>query len=392
MDDRVRAIEMDVKDHERRIRFLEKWAAAVGGGMSVAVIIWEVLKGAVVKTNALTIAVLLSIAMSSTAIAQDKANCKLDYDVRGAMSTRALDNTKPGCAYWVFTYSGANPVTVQTSSDGVSWSSSVLTVTSGTLPTTSGYGSVILTGYAPYLRITSTGSASQRTSGTLYGTIGLQVKQGGGAPDYVWDIGSPVSLASWTPDAGTFTVAVPTGKKVVTVTVPRTTAGGYRMVCTAYPTPPFTARFAVQMPTQYWNNDAAKSFVIAGRDPTATKWLAATVAQQGQYWEPKRCTGGVNPGDCSTIASYWGSPFFNSILMNMSTNWPAVFQWKDDGTTIYLSGYDPISGLDLPALADDTPKTDKTYVTPTQLCYGVYKNNGNYTARYNIVGYSLSSP
>lgn len=390
MQDRVKAIEMEVKDHEKRLRFLEKWAAAIGGGMSVAVVLWEILRGELMKAKTLIPGLLMFAAI--VASGQDKANCKLDYDLRGSASTRGLDNTRPGCAYWVFTYSGSNPVTVQTSADGSSWSSSVLTVASGTMPTTSGYGRVILTGYAPYLRVTGSGTNAQSTQGTLYGTIGLQVNQGSSVPDYVWDLGTPVSLASWTPDAGTFTVAIPTGKKVVTITVPRTTASGYRMVCTTYPTPPFTARFAVQMPTQYWNNDAAKSFVIAGRDPTATKWLAATVAQQGQYWEPKRCTGGVNPGDCSTIASYWGSPFFTNILMNQSTNWPAVFQWKDDGTTIYLSGYDPISGLDLPGFADDHPKTDKTYVTPTQLCYGVYKANGNYTARYNIVGYSLSSP
>lgn len=326
------------------------------------------------------------------AMSQDKANCTLQYKVSGVQSTRALDNRSSGCAYWIFTYSGTAPVTVQSSSDGSSWSTSVLTVTSGTLPTTSGYGRIILTGYAPYLRVLASGTTSQTTQGTLYGVIGLQVNQSSGAPDYIWDIGTPVGIASWTPDAGSFTVAQVTGKKVVSIIVPRGTAGGYRMTCTTYPTPPFTARWAVQMPTQYWDNDAAKSFVVAGRDPVATKWLTATFAQQGRYWEPKRCTGGTNPGDCTTIASYWGSPFFTNILMNMSTNWPAVFEWRDDGTTIYVAGYDPISGTSLPAFADDHPKTDKTYVTPTQLCVGVYKNNGNYTARYNIVGYSLTSP
>lgn len=319
--------------------------------------------------------------------------CQLGFALSGSTSSRAYKNTQTACTRWILTYSGDAPVTVESSQDGSSWSTSVLSATSGTLPTTSGYGKVEINGYAPFLRVTSSGTTAQKTSGLLSGVAGLLASSvGSSVPDYVWNLGSPIAVASWTKDNALFDMAIPTGKKVVTFTYPRANAAGYGLACTTYPTPPFTLRVAVQMPTQYWSNDAAKSFAIVGRDPVATKWLVYDVARLGQYIEPKRCTGGTNPGNCTTIASYWGSPFFNNVLLNMSTNWPAVFEWKDDGTTIYASAHDPISGLSLAPFADDIPKTDKSYVTPTQLCLGLYKSNGNYTARYNLVGYSLTSP
>lgn len=328
--------------------------------------------------------------IASGLMAQSKqAVCSYPYKLTGAGATTAQNNIQSGCASWSFTYSGTAPVTVEFSQDGTTWGSTGLTVTSGSLPTTSGYGVVKFTGYAPYLRVKASGSSGQTVSGLLYGSLGLTASSS--VPDYVWSLGSPASVKSWTKDSGPHTVTKVSGKDVITFYRARGTSG-YGLTCTTYPTPPFTLRVAIQLPIQYWNSDAAKSFAIIGRDPSVQKWLVANVSKFGENIEPLRCSGGTTPGNCSTVASYWGSPFFNSLNTTMSTNWPVVYEWKDTGSTIYLNLYDPISGTTLVPFSDDLPKTDKTYVTPTELCMGLWATNNNYSVLYNLVGYSLTQP
>lgn len=328
----------------------------------------------------------LTVVTSAAAFGQQAAAvCNFPFKLAGAQVTTAQNNTKAGCASWSFVYAGDAPVEVETSIDGASWGTSGLTFTSGSLPTAGGFGVVKFTGYAPYFRVKSSGSVGQTVNGLLYGSLGLAASDAS-LPNYVfaskggdkWASDDPGIVYSKIDSSTTFTK----GDGMMIGVSKDYGANSFQFVCRAYPTPPFTARWDIAIPPQYWTNDAGHHIFMFAREAATEKWTAMWYRDK-QFLYIGKCTKG------SALCDTSGGAIDGEFNIGSSETWPITFEWKDDGTTTTYGFYDRVAKRS--ALIKNSPITSPSngYEVRNQLCVGSLSSNGNYPNQFNIVGYEL---
>lgn len=319
------------------------------------------------------------------------AVCNYSYKLQGAQATKAQDNTKSGCSSWSLTYSGAAPVTVQTSEDAITWGTSGLTVTTGSLPTAGGFGVVKFTGYAPYLRIVSSGTTAQPVTGLLYGSLALVAAGGGEVPPYL-PRNSSASYTPVIPGAWTSTQIVGDRTDESNRINMRTLGGNvllngqhFELICRAYPATPFTVKMTSWQPEgQYWANDANKYLGMAIRD-SATDRRIIHVIRNRQNHSVYRCTDRTNT--CS------GGAIQSEVPTHVSSSIPVTFYYKDDGTTRTFGIWDFNSQRNVTWGNTATTSPSSNWITtPDQLCFTFASSNGNYPDYVSLLGYDFSSP
>lgn len=332
------------------------------------------------------------LVFSSSAAHAQNAACALPYSLTGTSATKALDNRKPGCAYWVATYSGNAPMTIKTSQDAVTWVSTVLTVAQGAMPTTSGYGRIVLVGYAPYLQVAASGTSGQTVEGTLYGTVGLSAAVAAATSSdsaarwmYVAD---PVNPTDWTSLTG---ANAPTTRVDGSGYITLTNASGtnnLRGVCRTLPAGNFTVDMtAVSAP---FNGDgiySAQAFMILNSGTGANVLSYVDEGDSSRAtWSATKCTG----LDATLCTSLTGA--FSARVMSSGKSVPFTMRIVATATDYTFYAVDPHGNAVKPRDGSAQPYLFQAIKTTDiagedKLCYTVWNITGGYSGEYTFLGY-----
>lgn len=322
------------------------------------------------------------------------ADCTFSYALRAGQSTRALNNKEKGCVRWVLTYSGDSPVTVEHSTNGTSgWDSVGFTVTSGSLPSGTGFGRVEFAGYAPFVRVRLTGTdASQKSEGVINGSQALLATAIPASTPLIGSYTAPVAADwSWVTSNAPITQAGANG--ALTIFKQAGNVGGSstpNLLCKSVSdvSADKIYRMTILLPGDHIYRDGQNEVGFALRK-SSTNEIILQVFQLGNghtsdnpvkgfyYCDLDNCAG--------TILDLYGGGFTTNTMLGMNVPFSVVI--KTTSTAYRAQAWDGARGIDARVPNENSALRSSTVNTFDQACLWVVGGNGNYPTYVNLLGY-----
>jgi hypothetical protein len=327
-------------------------------------------------------AVIAFVATAALALAQSsQAVCSYPFSVTGSNASATQSNIRSGCASWSLVYSGTAPITVETSADGTTWGTTGISVSTGSLPTSSGFGLVKFTGYAPYFRIKGSGGAGTSTSGLLYGSLGLTAATTS-APTY-----TAIVPSEWTAlDSGYVVTRTDRASSFLIDTTPGNVGGSQNM---------FFCKTVAGSAGTYRLTYRTAGMIYSGTNEIGISLLNSSNRENVVHLARATSNTAINYGfRCAsnqTTCGNWLADDHHQLLGAAETKTLVIMS---SATHWGVTGYDPVLGRTLMIRLNDATLATKASYPVTggfdRVCVWIASTDGNYSQHHEILGFDYT--